>query len=220
MFQAVLTEVGAEFERFTVNLNLSAIPERVQFVGREKELVEMHRLLHGHTARSIVVLHGLGGIGKTQLAMEYAMGHKDKYTAIFWMNANDEDSLKLSFLNVAKQVLRHHPEARMLTSVDLEGDLDAVVDAVKTWLGSSGNEHWLMIYDNYDNPKQPGTKDPTAMDIRRFLPECDHGSIIITTRSQQVTLGRRIQVQKLPDVQESLQILSNTSGRKGIMNGM
>ena len=220
LFQAVLIEVGAEFERFTVNLSLLAIPERVQFVGREKEIVEMHRLLHGHTARSIVVLHGLGGIGKTQLAIEYAIGHKDKYTAMFWMNAKDEDSLKLSFLDVAQQILRHHPEARMLTSVDLKGDLDAVVDAVKAWLGSSGNEHWLMIYDNYDNSKRPGTTDSTAMDIQRFLPACDHGSIIITTRSQQVSLGRRIQVQKLPDVQEGLQILSNTSGRKEIMNGM
>ena len=219
LFRALLTEVGAEFERFTINLSLSAIPERAQFVGREKELVKMHRLLHGHTARSIVVLHGLGGIGKTQLAITYAMKHKDKYTAIFWMNANDEESLKLSFRDVAHQILANHPESSMFTSVDLEGNLDAVTNAVKTWLSTSKNEHWLMIYDNYDNPKLSNNSDPAALDIRQFLPGCDHGSVIITTRSQQVTLGQRIRVQKLPDVQESLQILSNTSGRKAIMNG-
>jgi MinD superfamily P-loop ATPase len=81
-----------------------------------------------------VVLHGLGGIGKTQLAIEYARQHKEKYTAIFWLNANDEDSLRLSFRGIAQEILKHHPSNSMLASVDLEGNLDLVVNAVKAWL--------------------------------------------------------------------------------------
>lgn len=61
----------------------------------------MHELLYSHNNRTCVVLHGLGGIGKTQLAIEYIRRHKEKYTAIFWLNANDQDSLKLSFRDVA-----------------------------------------------------------------------------------------------------------------------
>jgi hypothetical protein len=216
----MLTEIGVGFDQFAVSLSLSAIPEPAQFVGREKELAEMHQLLYGHATRSTVILHGLGGMGKTQLAIAYAGRHKAKYTAIFWMNASDQNSLKLSFVDIAQQVLRDHPSDSVLASVDLEGDLDNVVNAVKAWLSIGKNAHWLVIYDNYDNPKIPGNADRSAVDVRRFLPGSDHGSIIITTRSSQVTIGRRIQVQKLLNVQEGLEILSNTSGRKGVMDGM
>ena len=96
-----LTSTGVDFEQFAVGLNLASFPEATQFVAREKELSKMHELLHGHSNRTCVVLYGLGGIGKTQLAIEYIRRHKEKYTAIFWSNANDQDSLKLSFRDVA-----------------------------------------------------------------------------------------------------------------------
>jgi hypothetical protein len=180
----------------------------------------MHRLLHGHTTQSTVVLYGLGGIGKTQLAIAYTRRHKEKYTAIFWLNANDEDSLKLSFRDIAQQVLKDYPSTDVLANVDLEGNLDQVLNAVKAWLDLPKNTRWLLIYDNYDNPRIPSNLDRSAVDIRRFLPRSDHGSIIITTRSSQVSQGQRIHVQKLPNIQEGLEMLSNTSGRKGIENGM
>jgi hypothetical protein len=78
---------------------------------------------------------------------------------------------------------------------------------------------WLIVFDNYDNPKVPGNEDPIAVNIRRFLPITYHSSIIITTRSSKVNIGRRIRVGKLEDVRDSLQILSNTSRREGVMDG-
>ena len=177
-------------------------------------------MLHGYNTRSAVVLHGLGGIGKTQLAVEYIRRHKEKYTAIFWLNANDEDSLRLSFREIAQQVVKHYPSTSMLASIDLDKDLDQVVSAVKAWLEIPRNTRWLLIFDNYDNPKTPDNSSRSAVDVRSFLPKYDHGSIVITTRSSQVSQGQRIQVQTLPNTQDGLQILSNTSGRKGIENGM
>jgi Heterokaryon incompatibility protein (HET)/NB-ARC domain len=215
-----LTCVGTNFEQFAVRFNLSAIPEAAQFVAREKELGEMRRLLHSHSTRTTVILHGLGGIGKTQLAIEYVRRHKEKYTAIFWINANDEDSLKLSFRNIAQQVLKDHPSTCELASVDLEGDLDQIVHAVKAWLDLRENSRWLMIYDNYDNPRIPSNLDSSAVDLRRFLPGSDHGSVIITTRSSQVSQGQCIHIQKLPKIEEGLEILSNTSGRRDIEKGI
>ena len=188
-------------------------------MAREKELSKIHELLHGHSSRSCVVLHGLGGIGKTQLTIEYIRRHKEEYTAIFWLNANDQDSLKLSFRDVAQQVLKYHPSTSLLAGADLE-DLDQVVYAVKAWLDLQKNTHWLMIYDNYDNPKIPDNLDRSAIDIRQFLPQSDQGSVIITTRSSRVSQGRRVYVQKLLDVKEGLEILSNISGRKDIAEGM
>jgi tetratricopeptide (TPR) repeat protein len=211
-----LTSTGVEFEQFAVGLNLASFPEATQFVAREKELSKMHELLHGHNSRSCVVIHGLGGMGKTQLAITYAKRHKEKYTAIFWLNANDENSLKLGFWDVAQQVLENHPSTSMLASVDLSGNFDQVVKAVHAWLDIKKNTRWLMIYDNYDNPKTAENTDSSAVDIRRFLPRSDHGSIIITTRWAQVSQGQRIHVEKLLNIQEGLEILSNTSGQRGI----
>ena len=92
-----LTGTGIDFEQFAVGLNLVSFPEATQFVGRKKELSSMYELLHGHSNRTCIILYSLGRIGKTQLAIEYIRYHKEKYTAIFWLNANDQDSLKLSF---------------------------------------------------------------------------------------------------------------------------
>jgi hypothetical protein len=55
--------------------------------------------------------------------------------------------------------------------VDAKGDLDEVVDAVKAWLSLPNNTRWLMIYNNYNNPKSLGNKHPAVVDIQEFLPE-------------------------------------------------
>jgi hypothetical protein len=98
-------------------------------------------------------------------------------------------------------------------------NLDEVIDAVKSWLSLPNNTRWLMIYDNYDNPKLASNVDPAAVDIRKFFPESYQGSVIITTRSPQVRIGHRIQVTKLKNLRDSLEILSNASGREGLING-
>jgi hypothetical protein len=214
-----LTGTGNDFEQFAVGLNLASLPEAAQFVAREKELSNMHELLHGHINRTRVVLHGLGGIGKTQLAIEYIRRYKEKYTAIFWLNANDQDALKLSFRDVAQQVLRYLPRTSLLASIDLD-NLDQVVHTVKAWLDLQHNTHWLMVYNNYDNPKTPSNLDCSAFDIRQLIPQSDQGSIIITTRSSQVSQRHGIHVQKLLDVKEGLEILLNTSGRKDNAKGI
>ena len=189
-------------------------------MAREEELTDIHGILSGDGSRHTVVLHGLGGIGKTQLTVAYAKRHKDNYSAVFWLNIKDEDSLKQSFAKIARQILREHPLASRLSSVDVKENLDEVIDAVKAWLSLPNNTRWLMIYDNYDNPKLPGNADPAAVDIRKFLPESYQGSVIITTRSSQVTIGHLIRVRKLENVRDSLKILSNASRREGLIDGM
>src|SRR5450432_3170665 len=198
---------------------MSNISKVNHFVAREEELAEIDEKLGSDGRRRTVVLHGLGGIGKTQLTVAYAIRHKDSYSAVFWLNIKDEDSVKQSFARVAKQISRQHPLASQLSSVDAKGDLDEVVDAVKAWLSLPNNTRWLMIYDNYDNPKVPRNIDLTALDISKFLPESYQGSVIITTRSSQVTIGHLIRIRKLENVRDSLKILSNASRREGLIDG-
>ena len=99
----------------------------------------MHRTLSADGSRHTAVLHGLGGIGKTQLTVAYAKRHKDNYLAILWLNIKDEDALKQSFAKVARQILREHPSASWLSSVDMKENLDEVIDAVKAWLSLPNN---------------------------------------------------------------------------------
>ncbi|KAH7305357.1 kinesin light chain [Rhexocercosporidium sp. MPI-PUGE-AT-0058] len=207
---------GIQREDFSVVFSLSNVSDVEHFVGREAELQEMYKALSGDGSRRTVVLHGLGGIGKTQLSAAYAKRHKDSYSAIFWLNIKDENSLKQSFAKMARQIAREHPSALRLSSVDTNESLDEVIDDVKMWLSQPNNTRWLMVFDNYDNPKLRSNSDPTAMDIRNFSPESHQGSIIITTRLSAVRIGHSIHIRKLGDVRDSLEILSNVSRREGL----
>jgi ATP/maltotriose-dependent transcriptional regulator MalT len=216
----LLTGIGVERENFAIPFSLAGVPEALQFIGREKELEEIHSLLASDGRRRAVVLHGLGGIGKTQTAVAYARRHKGSYSAVFWFNIQDETLLKQSFAKAAKRILQYHPSAPRLSSIDLHGDLNEVVEAVKAWLSEVDNTRWLAIYDNYDNPRIRGNQDPAAVDIGKFLPEADQGSVIVTTRSPQVRFGRSILMRKLLDVGESVAILSSMSRREMSTEGI
>jgi AAA+ ATPase superfamily predicted ATPase len=207
--------IGIKHEDFSIPFSLAAVSSIENFVARENELREIYKALSGDGSRRTVTLHGLGGIGKTQLAIEYTKRYRDNYLAIFWINAKDENSLRQSFARVARQILREYPLARWLSSVDMK-NLDEVIDAVKAWQGLPYNTRWLIIYDNYDNPKLASNKDPLAVDLTKYLPEAYQGLVLITTRSSQVQMGRLIYITKLGDIRDSLKILSNLSYREGI----
>jgi hypothetical protein len=215
----LLTRSGFKREDFSVAFSLSNVSDVEHFVARKAELIEIHKALSGDGSRRVVVLQGLGGIGKTQLSIAYAKRHKDNYSAIFWLNIKDEDSLKQSFAKVARQISREHSSAIQLSNVDTNKNLDEVVDAVKAWLSLPHNTRWLMIYDNFDNPRLASNKDPAAVNIAKYLPEAYQGSVLITTRSSQVQIGYLIQVTKLRDLRDSLKILSNASRREGLIDG-
>lgn len=211
--------LAAVTDEYAIDLSLSRIPRAAKFVARRSELSDMHELLDGRDdGRCIVVLHGLGGIGKTQLAVSY-LQHKRRYSAIFWIDASSDDSIVLGFNNVARQILRQHPSTAMLASVDLEGSAARVAEAAISWLSLAGNTRWLLIFDNYDKPKVAGSTSADVVDLSQYIPDCDHGCILVTTRSSRVDLGSRIHVQRLAKFEEGLAILSNTSGRVGLEEG-
>jgi hypothetical protein len=214
-----LTYVGSQHEEFSVPFSLHGVPEIAHFVAREQELAQMHSILRGDGSRRVVVLHGLGGIGKTQLAIAYAKQHRDNYSAIFWINIKDENTLNQSFVKIIKQVKRQHPSANRISSISLENNVGEIIDAVKAWLSMSSNTRWLLIYDNYDNPTIPNHADPAAIDILKYLPEAYQGSVVITTRSSRVKIGYAIRMLRMQTLEDSLEILSTTSKREGLIDG-
>ncbi|KAK1636654.1 hypothetical protein BDP81DRAFT_449649 [Colletotrichum phormii] len=209
-----------------------------RFVARGDELRCLHEALKRTGERRTALLHGLGGMGKTQLAVAYTKQHRTDYSASIWINATDETTLKQSFYRAAQRISRQHQSVLYIKNAVANEDLDETLEAVKSWLNQPKNDRWLVVYDNYDDVRfdrrngivssaRPGTagswSDPgntlsgsavsKAYDIRSYLPETDHGAVIITTRSATVKLGKRIPLGKLRDVNDSLAILTSTSNR-------
>lgn len=210
---------------YVFGLNLGDAPEieEEHFVGRANELENMKDYLLPDDAtsrRKILILYGPGGIGKSQLAIKFAKRHQEAYSAIFWLNAKNEETLKRSLASMAPRVL----EAGLLheiTDVDEEIQL---VNQVRQWLSATKNTHWLLILDNHDDPQIPGQQSSNTYDIRQYLPYAAQGSIIITTRSPRLTFGRALHLQKLDvrkrdGLQQCLKILADRSGRADVARG-
>lgn len=80
---------------FRVQFYLTGLPVAGNFVDRDTEMEQIeHSLLQSDPqgGRKIHVLHGLGGIGKTQLAIAYARKHQEVYSAILWVNGKTVNS--------------------------------------------------------------------------------------------------------------------------------
>jgi hypothetical protein len=205
---------------FSLPFSLSGVPEAHTFVGREKELTDMQEALQGDGCRrKVVVLQGLGGIGKTQLAVKFVKEVADNYSAIIWLDGKTEDTLKQSFALTAKRLYKYHPASKLLKQAAGSKDINDAVVAVKEWLSNKGNHRWLLVFDNIDNPILPDVKDSQAYDTHSYFPEANQGSIIITTRSSRIDIGESVPVSKL-GTQESIEILRSTSRREALDQGM
>lgn len=238
-FTLNVARLGGSVAAFAIGFSLSEISEVHHFVARKEELAGIHKVLGKGDGKRVAVVHGLGGMGKTQLAAAYAKQYQEDYSAVFWLNARDETSLRQGFMRAADRILREHPSVMYVRNAVESRDLNEAVQAVKRWLDNSRNDRWLVIYDNHDNPKlggdgngEPNEKRDRGVeddgtvntdkgyDIRPFLPDAHHGAILITTRSSRVTIGYRIPLGKLKDLDDSLDILAHTSNRHDLHKGM
>ena len=203
------------------------------FTGRDRELAEIHEALHFSDAllpaQKILALHGLGGIGKTQLAIQYAYIHQKDYTSVWWVNASTTQTLSEGFLGIAQRLLSYHakkttaglnPDNSQIAKelglppgvVDQNGNLttsrdntEAIVNAIIAWFAAEDNNKWLLIIDNYD--------DLRNVNILDFLPPTSSGSILITSRSRDTgRVGTELEVQEVIE-DEALEILRKSAHR-------
>jgi nucleoside phosphorylase len=239
---ANMLAIGHVVHEYTLAFSLSEVTEVGQFVGRKDELAHIHSSLDKADGRRTAVIHGLGGIGKTQLAIAYLKAHHTNYSATIWLNASDVISLQQSFSRAAENILRQYPTLISIKTAMESRDPDSIIQAVKGWLDEPKNNCWLLVFDNYDNPKlekeeksdndeetsnrwseeqpvQEATMASKAYDIRTFFPNNYHGAIIITTRSSTVRIGQPIFLKKFTKVNDSLEVLRSNSQRDDIDNG-
>ena len=136
------------------------------FTGRDETLKYLHDLLSQKNMAVLtqsLALSGLGGIGKTQLAVEYAYRHAHDYSALFWMSADSPETMGASYLSIASQ---------LNLSEQQEFNQNTLVAAVIQWLTNHGN--WLLIIDNLEEQEL----------VHPLLPATRSGSLLLTTRLQ------------------------------------
>lgn len=198
-----------ETKQFHLVFSLAAAPEIDYFVGRASYLASIQSALLPFTGpkRKVVVLHGLGGIGKSQIAIEFAKKHRSDYTAVLWLNAKTEDTLKRSFAANARRLPKGLLSQELLDGPQNEEALTSILLQMRTWLDLPGNDRWLLIFDNVDNPKVPDNKREHAYDIRSYFPEAHQGSILVTTRWRTLRLGYLVEIAKLSEDDEAILLL-------------
>jgi NB-ARC domain len=176
------------------------------FIGRDTELEQMENILlsnSNYSTRKVLVLGGMGGIGKTQLAINYAERHCTSYSSVFWLNATSESTLNSSLRDVANRILPPGTVSKL--------DDDQLRIQVSNWLSELDNTRWLLIFDNYDDPDQ--------YNLTKYYPSVAHGSIITTTRQPRRINGELVKVESMTKASDGLAILATRSGRQAIQSG-
>jgi len=136
------------------------------FTGREPVFEQLHHLLHAGKTTDLTqpqAISGLGGIGKTQVAIEYAYRYREDYKTVLWVNARTREELIADIVTISERLNLPEKNAQ---------NQNTIVTAVKLWLEM--HTGWLLILDNAD--------DLTT--ARPYLQLGDKGHILLTTRTQ------------------------------------
>lgn len=187
---------GAPAETVTPSKQPRLVPDAMRsryFLGRG-DLLGKIRLQLANRGRS--VLSGLGGIGKTQTALEYVARYGKEYPAgVFWVNAESASTLTTGFVQIGKAL--GLPESA-------HENHQQTVRAVVRWL--TENEGWLLVLDNAEDREV----------LPSFVPEAAVGNVLITSRErvfQELGVPRGLDVPDLPAT-ESLHFLLLRTGRE------
>lgn len=136
------------------------------FSDADGRLADLYRTLEAAgvaAAVSSVAIHGMGGVGKTQLALKYSHDFRDRYAGVWWLRAETDDILQLDAVDACRA-----------TGAPV-GDREAPALAFKRWLDNaqSGAPPWLLVFDYAEDPSV----------LRSFLPERGGHHVLITSRN-------------------------------------
>jgi tetratricopeptide (TPR) repeat protein len=153
------------------------------FAGRDEDLADLHTALLGGKGAP-VALHGLGGIGKTRLAIEYAWSREAVYSALLFVGASDGATLNAGLAGLTAFELLDLPEK------EARDDATKITSDLR-WLES--NPTWLIILDNVDDRAAVG-------EVAKLMPRLKDGHAVITARASNFPAGvRKLEVSTLDE---------------------
>jgi len=161
------------------------IPARnVNFTGRDMVLRALHEELRSHrdAAAVPVAIHGLSGLGKTQVALEYAHRFRSDYDVIWWMNCGQPQYVDASLIDLAKEM-----REAFQASVPEEGGGPEIARQLLQFLGEGrADQRWLLVYDNAED-----------VDTISGLLPAGGGHVLVTSRDERwAGVGTPLQVGK------------------------
>jgi nucleoside phosphorylase/tetratricopeptide (TPR) repeat protein len=180
------------------------------FVGRQEKIAKLEELITMQDGPRKIAITGLGGVGKTQVALElaYRTRDRDKECSVFWIPCTSHAIVEQMFLQIAQILgLRNVNPAE-------------VKEQVKSYLDSKRAGKWLLILDNADDAEMWLTGSHTAPPLEDFLPESDQGRILFTSRNRKLAMRLApFNIIPIPDIDEetAAKILEKTLGHKDLL---
>ncbi|KAG8533100.1 uncharacterized protein KY384_001883 [Bacidia gigantensis] len=187
---------SSDMSKITFPVSTVGMNRNWTFTGRDEDLIKVHDVLierrpsgtksgdsiqpdksGNDSGPACCVLTGIGGVGKTQTALEYTYRYRDKYDAIFWLEAEDKWTLTAKYAQIsdALGLLDQHTFEK-----DGHRRQTLGIEKAREWLQSTGvinalkEKRWLLVFDNAED----------INDVDPYLPleSNSRGSILITTQ--------------------------------------
>jgi len=132
------------------------------FIGRADLLAQLEHDLDAQGAAVVqsLALHGLGGVGKTQLVLEYAHRHQRDFELVWWINAEQPAAIWGQLVALARRL-----------GIAEQADQAETVQAL--WDELRHRDHWLLVFDNVEQPA----------DLRPYWPAGGGGRVLVTSRN-------------------------------------
>ena len=139
-------------------------PRNISFTGREQLLADLHeRLSRGTTAVLPEALHGMGGVGKSQIAIEYVYRHTADYDLIWWIHSEQPSQIQQALAELAGEL-----------GLQVSNEVNVAIPAVRESLRLGRPfRNWLLVFDNAESVDE----------VRSFFPTNGPGKILVTSRN-------------------------------------
>ncbi|MEU6139330.1 FxSxx-COOH system tetratricopeptide repeat protein [Streptomyces sp. NPDC047081] len=175
--QAPANTAGTERTRNTPTVWGNIPPRNPNFTGRKDLLEALHQRLLKEKTTAVLphALHGMGGVGKSLLAVEYLYRRMAEYEVVWWIPAERTAQISLSLVELASRL-------GLTPGSDASSTVAAVMEALRVGRPFS---NWLLVFDNAESPES----------VRPFFPAGGPGNILITSRNPQwASIARPLEV--------------------------